>query len=344
MSCNMAARGETLTIVEVDGEKSLMELLRGALSKMPDSGIGKVTGLLEIAGDACEVNLLVSNSSVVAACLDCTRRGTKLGADAIKELHKLLGEAPRSGYLEVMRIDKDALELDIELEPASKLQEEFTIESILEYNRETSENPSNTRSQTLTVTRTVTGPRPSGNSEGGPGDSPRPCAPVLQQDEHKTLDATELASLLVFMLDKSSVVLRSNDPRRLLSEARKASSSDSDAFYRAVIELKNDGIFNVFYYKGRLCSIVYLDPSIFKAKFLKKVDEDSIVKNIESSSQDNGIELMLLYRVECPDCGKVFLADCATGEEGEQEKPEPAEAHRESRKGGLLARLFRRLR
>ncbi len=329
MPCNMAAKGESLGIVEADGEKSLGDLLRAALSRIPAKEPGKVSGLLDIAGDGCEINLLVDKGDLVAACLDCTRRGTFLSSRALSELMSLLSETPRSGYLEPMKLESEAISLDLELEPQAGLPEPLPVDRALE-------------ETTISEARKpMTGaPQPAASEEPGEeGDtakpSPKPPPAALEAaGEPGTVDAAQLASMLVYLLDKSRVVLHARGLRRLLLEARKASSRDREAFYRAVVEVRGNGIFNAFYYGGRLCSVVYLDPSSFQAQFLRGLDEDRLAEKISEVAGERGIELMLLYRVDCPDCARVFLADCFT----EQEKKEA----REGKRGGLLARLFGR--
>ena len=332
MPCNMAARGDSLGIVAADGEKRLRELLEEALSRVPSRGPGKVAGILEIAGGACEVHLLLDEGGLVAACLDCTGKGTLRGKRAVEELESLLSESPRTGYLEPMRLERDALELDLELEPEARLPEPLPAKAILE---ERAEAPEAGPRETPSAPKEPPKEQQAGEEAAEPRPPPPP-PPVSAEklEQPATMDAAELASMLVYLLDRSRVVLHAHGLKRLLLEAREASGRDREAFYRAVVEVKDDGIFNAFYYGGRLCSVVYLDPGAFQAQFLRGLDEESLTERIKEAAGDKGIELMLLYRVDCPDCAKVFLADCFT----DQEKKEA----REGKRGGLLARLFGR--
>ena len=340
MPCNMAARGESLALMEADGERSLRELLEDALARVAE-GPGKISGLIDVAGEACEVNLLVDSGGLVAACLDCTQRGTLRGPQAVEALRGLLGEAPASGYLEPMKLDRDALELDLELEPQARLPQPVPPEKLLASGEEAQapQTPPGGK-QEAPPAEQAGREAPSERREAGEEEEAREEGPLPiardKLEEPGTIDAAELAAMLVYLLGKSRVVMHAHGVKRLLHEAREASSRDREAFYRAVVEVRNDGIYNAFYYGGRLCSVVYLDPTVSQARFLRDINEEALVERIREDAKEKGVELMLLYRVDCPDCAKVFLADCFT----EQEKREA----REGKRGGLLARLFGRRR
>ncbi len=328
MPCNMPSKGERIELIVVKGEDTLRNLLAKAFDIARRVDLAKVESLLELE----ETSLLYSHlvdGKVASACIE-KPSGKLLGEQALQLVREHLNDKPLTGYIEVSKISKTALELDLESEPDAKLPNPMPLETVLAENSraggegERGEKPSET---------------------GPPASKVEEEVPVFPEklDNPNLMDEIELATMMVYLLTKSEIVLQSKDLQYLLNEAQKKSSGDTSAFYRVAVELGNGETYNAFYHGGRLCSIIHVLPEGFRARFISPVTEEDLKRVLEEYK--GRVERAILYRVLCPECAKVVLKGCPekASELYEKGKEERERQEREARRRFRLLRFLRRI-
>ncbi|MEB2837145.1 MAG: hypothetical protein GSR80_001049 [Desulfurococcales archaeon] len=321
MACNMPARGDSLGFIEAGGRR-LGELVEEAMRLARGRRYAKVSGLLDLEGEACEVALLLESGRVMAACVDCG--SPRRGREALEELASRASQVVGRGYLEAMELTRDAVELDLEFEPQARLPQ--PLEAVGLPPREAKPPPP----ETLTpMERAVEAEAPG----AGEGEESGPRGEAVEEG-----DSTELADLLIYMVSRSSIIDFGGDARALLRKAREASLGDEEAFYRAVAEVAGGRIYNAFYKDGKLCGVVILDTQRARASFLEGLGEEGLLERIARE----GPARLYLYRVVCHECEEALLRGCVSREEQERPTSEPAAEAERARRPGLLRRLLGR--
>ena len=327
MPCNMPSKGERIELIVVKGEETLRNLLAKSLGIARRVDLAKIESLLELE----ETSLLYSHvvkGKVASACVE-KPSGKILGENALQLVRQHLEDKPLTGYIEVSKISKTALELDLESEPDAKLPNPMPLETLLSEERRAEEEKKK-------------------EEEHGGTDHPArhveeevPVSPE-KLDNPNLMDEIELATMMIYLLTKSEIISQSRDLEYLLREAHERSRGDTEAFYRVAVELGNGETYNAFYHAGRLCSIIHVLPEGFRAKFISPVTEEDLKRTLEENRDH--VERAILYRVLCPECAKAVLKGCPeeASELYEKGKEEKEKQEKEARRRFRLLRFLRR--
>ncbi|MCE4619825.1 MAG: hypothetical protein F7C33_02255 [Desulfurococcales archaeon] len=328
MPCNMPSKGERVELIAIKGEDTLLTLLTKALNIAKKIDITKIESLIELE-EALFLYLHFVGGKIVSACIE-KPTGKILGENAIKLVREYLDDKPLTGYIEVSKITRTALELDLESEPEAKLPNPIPLEAMLGEGRRVKEEKKEVEVKT--------------SGTGHPASQVEEEVPVFPEklDDPDLMDEIDLATMMVYLLTKSEIVRQSRDLDRLIREARERSIDDTEAFYRVAVELGNGETYNTFYHAGRLCSIIHVLPEGFRARFISPATEDDLKRILEEN--EGRVERAILYRVVCPECAKVILKGCPekASEMYEKGKEEKEKREKEARRRFRLLRFLRR--
>ena len=332
MPCNMPSTGERITLIELDGNKKLREILEKIQGY--NEHVLKVEALFEIQS-TYSMYLLINTKNVVGACIEEHER-KYLGKEGIDLLKTVLDETPLKGYIDIQKISNTALELDLELEPSAKLEKPISLNDILEDNEQSKISNKEAHVSTANIQH-----KQEQNELKNDASS--------AQDKATPVDLTrlDLATIMLYLVTRSELVKNSSNPNQLLNTARKLSSNDQEAFYRVAVEYENKDTYNIFFYKGKLCNIIHVLPNDFRVEYVQDIREENLIKLLEQDKEK--ITWAILYRVNCPECAEIVLGKCLEGkEETEKTVKDETKGYKEAkeeskRKSRIsLFKIFRR--
>ncbi len=328
MSCNMPSRGDSLEVLIASGEETVRDALARLLDRLSGVDYGKLDAVLETESDACSLVILSSRGLLEAVCLDCSS-GVYKGARGLDKLRALGRERLVKGFLEALRLSRDAYEMDKGMDGEALLQSPVPYREALEEPRR--EEP---REEAVPAREPEARPAPQRPGVEKPAARAEEPGEIMEE-----IDEYSLASMLIEMLPYSRLVHQARSVEAAIREAVEASRPGGEKFYRVFVEFRDGEAYSLFFHGGRLCSVVRLEPSGLRASKVNGAGVEEIVRELEEKAREKGLEMVGVYEVDCPKCRRVFLSPCLRGE---PERP-PSEEKREGRRRrGLFGFLRRR--
>jgi len=327
-SCNLPAKGEQVELVSASGASTVGELLAG-LARRAGGGPWKIEAALDLEGGGYTIILDGEGDRVVLACVEGPRGEAYTGDRALEALSRISGESPLRGYAELQRLTRAGLELDMAMAPEARPSGSPTIEEALSP-------PGASGGAGVMEAYRMLEPA---SREALESSSEETRAIIEKASRGEELSMEEVSAVLTDLIYYSTTLTVSGDYRRLVREAVERSRANGAGFYRVYIELSDGATMNLFIYRGRLCSVLLVDPgSNMARRYTGSLEE------LERLIEERGVSHARLDRVSCRDCARPFIKSCveepreAPGEAG---KPAGEPGRRQERRG-FLSRIFGR--
>jgi len=339
MPCRFIARGTSLKLLTPSGDSSLQDMLRSAVSEVGGNLTGRIEGIVSLPRGDCEFAMDLENGVIITACVDCGTEHT--GNEAVEALKELLNEVPSKGYVEIMKLSKAALELDVSTAPNTQVNNALRLEDLLS---QTSRNAGDEDSETIAnpdATETPQ-PRPSPSEEvvgvgGELSEGRENPVSMLTLANNVTPDIIRESPevFLANMVIHSKTIDLSMDGSNLASfinRAKELSSTRTDKAFRLVVTLKSGETYNIFFHGGKPC-VVFKHTTLYDG--VKQLDTTNMERHL-GSLEKNNIKHILLCEVSNPLIVRSIEKTCNVS------PPASTLKRTARRKHGLLSKLLGR--
>ncbi len=325
------AKGTTKKFIKLEDIDVVHELS----TTLTDEFTGRLQGVLKTSKGDLDVVIEIVEGKIIAAGI--SGYTSKLGSEAIEEIIKVIPEA--SGFLEVVELDKEAVNLDLEFNPNAKLKEEIGLRQFI--------------NRIAEVVKKIVKPKPKEEKvEEKQVETTKPMVKEKRVEERPKIDVDKILSSLRLSskLEDNSISLGEDKSKLVnallsgLQDTAKGRSSLEELLTKRVYEYAKPGkplVVNIGI-NGKQYSFIILDDSIVATFILNPETRElvsqgiSAIRELIENAWGREVDYMLGFSEN-----DYLLAKLGVKKEEEKRVSEEKPEVREEKPKGILGRLKR---